>query len=1742
DDDAAMIEKIVTDVSNKLNDSTTSNDSDSLVGSETHVRKMKSLLSLESNEVRMVGIWGPAGIGKTTIARTLYKELASKFTHAAFIESIEGKFEQNHQDAHAFKLHLQKQLLSETLNQKDIKVDHLGVAKARLKGKKVLVFLDDVDELKQLQAMTGQTCWFGPQSRIITTTKDKKLLVAHEINHIYHVDFPSTSEALEILCLSAFRQNSPPSGFKDMAIEVTRLAGNLPLGLRVLGAYLLGMSRDQWIHALPRLRTSLDGEIEKVLRFSYDALCEDVQELFLHIACFFNGSCIDDLVECLAESRLNVKYGLQVLYDKCFISELERGCFVVHNLMEQLANEIVRKQSVSDPGKRQFLVDAQDICDVLEEKAGTETIRGIDFDLSEVKRKLVIDERAFEGMHRLQFLRFQKRGLYENTKLLLPQGLNFRANKLKFLEWYRFPLTCFPREFQPRRLVKLKMEESRLEKLWKRPIPLPCLKLMELSNSDYLKELPDLSNATNLKVLRALWCPSLSEISSSIGKCTSLQELHLAGCSKLIAIPSSIGNAINLKTLNVQICYRLDEIPSSIWSLKKLKNLLIAGCPKLRLGSRLRSFPDVSGNITEFNMSNTAREGFPSSIMAFSCLRKLSTMTAESFKMFPDIPDTIEELLLYNAGIEEIPLSIKNLSRLTKLSMPSCKNLKVLPTNVNLQSLSSLDLSSCTQLRTFPEISTSIRYLNLSDTAIEEVPSSIWSWSRLVELNLEDCNSLRVLHSFLDSDLSDTGTDSLGGDSETFLPLCIHLKGCKSLVSLPHIPHFVSHLDASNCESLESIDGFFTNPERCLSFANCFKLSDAAIELIVVSDCKFFLLPFEELPADFFHRAREDLLTVNLDDDAAMIEKIVTDVSNKFNYSTTSNDSDSLVGIETHVRKMKSLLSLESNEVRMVGIWGPAGIALEILCLAAFRHKSPSFGDQWIHALPRLRTSLDGEIGKVLRVSYEALCEEDQGLFLHIACFFKGERINDVVDCLAESRLNVNHGLQVLFDKCFISKDESGRLVVHNLLEKLAKEIVRKQSVSDPGKRQFLVDAQDICDVLEENAGTETIIGIDFDLSEVRGELIIDERAFEGMPRLQFLRFKKRGLYDNIQLLLPQGLKFRASKLKFFEWYRFPLTCFPREFQPRRLVKLMMEDSKLEKLWEGPILIVIPSSIGNAIHLKTLNVGICRGLVELPSSIWSLKKLKKLGIAGCEKLNHLGSQLRSVPDVSGNITEFDDLKVFPDVPDTIEVLLLFNTGIEEIPPSIQNLSRLTELSMPRCKKLKVLPTNVNLQSLSRLDLSSCKQLRTFPEISTSIRYLDLRKTAIEEVPSSIRSWSHLLELNLEDCRSLRVFHSFPDSDLSHSGTDSSGGDSETFLPLRIHLKGCRSLVSLPHIPYFVSLLDASNCESLERIDGFFTNPERCLIFINCSKLSEAARELIEVSDCKFALLPGGELPAGFDHRAREGLLTVNLYPSPLPLFFRFKACLLLLHRRYIEDEDEIEDDEDDTWLDDKRLHATSGAFRMASMLDMDHANANFSELHFEFDEITGKYWDVKDFAVKLLEDTHNEAEYKETADIKIEKIYMHEQLSTAPQEFELLSFPHGVTNINLDSDNVCDNNQIRYLSFGSVALASTSVARLSWTETAIGHFVILISLFTWEQECSSVLDKWLALLPFDVWAMKSEIEGWRDYPTSLSMKAVVKEARGFMIESDANVVGGERILSCNSRTKVGLSDFETILQ
>ncbi|WZZ13230.1 hypothetical protein YC2023_106319 [Brassica napus] len=263
--EADLIEKIATDVSNKLNASL-SRDFDGMVGLEDHLGKMKSLLHLENNEAMIIGISGPAGIGKTTIARALFNQLSFSFPLRYFMGNVKGSYRRTDCDEHGLKLRLQEQLLRKILNQKRMKISHLNVIYERLGNQKVLIILDDVDHLEQLDALARDISWFGHGSRIIVTTEDQELLQQHGINNVYNVAFPSSEEALGIFCLSAFKQISPPDGFGRLAERAAELCSNLPLGLCVVGSSLRKKKEDEWEVVLHRLETSLDRDIERILK------------------------------------------------------------------------------------------------------------------------------------------------------------------------------------------------------------------------------------------------------------------------------------------------------------------------------------------------------------------------------------------------------------------------------------------------------------------------------------------------------------------------------------------------------------------------------------------------------------------------------------------------------------------------------------------------------------------------------------------------------------------------------------------------------------------------------------------------------------------------------------------------------------------------------------------------------------------------------------------------------------------------------------------------------------------------------------------------------------------------------------------------------------------------------------------------------------------------------------------------------------------------------------------------------------------------------------------------------------------------------------------------------------------------------------------------------------------------------------------------------------------------------------
>lgn len=210
--------------------------------------------------------------------------------------------------------------MSQITDHKDMVVSHLGVASNRLKDKKVLVVLDGVDRSVQLDVIVKETWWAGLWSGIIITTQDHKLFKAHVINHIYKVDFPTYDEALQIFCMYSFAQNCPKYGFEELAQKVTRLSGEIPLGLGVVGSYFWGMSKQDWTKSLPRLKTSLDADIQSILKLSYDALDDDDKDLFPHITCFFSSEKICKVEEYLANSFLEVRQRLNILAEKSLIS------------------------------------------------------------------------------------------------------------------------------------------------------------------------------------------------------------------------------------------------------------------------------------------------------------------------------------------------------------------------------------------------------------------------------------------------------------------------------------------------------------------------------------------------------------------------------------------------------------------------------------------------------------------------------------------------------------------------------------------------------------------------------------------------------------------------------------------------------------------------------------------------------------------------------------------------------------------------------------------------------------------------------------------------------------------------------------------------------------------------------------------------------------------------------------------------------------------------------------------------------------------------------------------------------------------------------------------------------------------------------------------------------------------------------------------------------------------------------
>ena len=78
-----FIQDIVKVILNNLN-YPSSIDTKELIGIKSRVKKLKSHSTIESNDIRIIGIWGTKGIGETTFARVINGMVSNKFEAFSF--------------------------------------------------------------------------------------------------------------------------------------------------------------------------------------------------------------------------------------------------------------------------------------------------------------------------------------------------------------------------------------------------------------------------------------------------------------------------------------------------------------------------------------------------------------------------------------------------------------------------------------------------------------------------------------------------------------------------------------------------------------------------------------------------------------------------------------------------------------------------------------------------------------------------------------------------------------------------------------------------------------------------------------------------------------------------------------------------------------------------------------------------------------------------------------------------------------------------------------------------------------------------------------------------------------------------------------------------------------------------------------------------------------------------------------------------------------------------------------------------------------------------------------------------------------------------------------------------------------------------------------------------------------------------------------------------------------------------
>ncbi|XP_042754375.1 disease resistance protein RPV1 isoform X1 [Lactuca sativa] len=438
-----------------------------------------------------------------------------------------------------------------------------------------------------------------------------------------------------------------------------------------------------------------------------------------------------------------------------------------------------------------------------------------------------------------------------------------------------------------------------------------------------------------------------------------------------------------------------------------------------------------------------------------------------------------------------------------------------------------------------------------------------------------------------------------------------------------------------------------------------------------------------------------------------------------------------------------------------------AGLPLTIKVLGSFLCGKSKL--EWEDALNRLKTIPLQETQKKLELSYIGLDDDYKEIFLDVATILKGWRKDFIIQALESCGFHARIGLRVLEQKSLITIDGE-RLGMHDHLEEMGRNIVRRSHPDMPNKHSRLWNRKQIEDILANDLGTEATRCVQFYQGRLSPQIVM-----EGLRKMKELRFLDvENLFSSLEdnKTMPNflnGLGFLCCNwgfdkvslspyfpdgLRFLRWTSYPFRSLPQTFEGSNLVALDMTNSDMLQLWEGGERKVLKQlrfldlrgcsrlrsiDLGQTPNLEILTITRYGGLVELYMPFERLK-LRSLELHGV-KLKRF------------------DLGLTPN----LEKLWLEGEG-----------SELEELHMPgKCLNLKSLHlthsklTTIDIgltPNLEDLYIGYCNDLEELEKANKCVKLRSLKLSGLKLRTFDLGPSPNLERLSFYDCNDLEEFH------------------------------------------------------------------------------------------------------------------------------------------------------------------------------------------------------------------------------------------------------------------------------------------------------------------------------------------------------------------------------------------------